>query len=40
MPDARLVVFSPAAHLANIERPKAVTRAVPDHLQAVVREGA
>src|SRR5215217_4597395 len=37
-PDARLEVLSPAAHLANVERPEAMTGAILDHLQAVVRE--
>ncbi|HEY6581132.1 MAG TPA: 3-oxoadipate enol-lactonase [Rubrobacter sp.] len=38
VPDARLEVLSPAAHLANVERPEAMTGAILDHLQAVVRE--
>ena len=33
VPDARLVVVEQAAHLANIERAKAVTRAILDHLE-------
>jgi 3-oxoadipate enol-lactonase len=36
--DSRLSVLSPAAHLANVESPKAMTRAILDHLQAVARE--
>ncbi len=36
VPDARLVILSPAAHLANVERPEALTAAVLDHLQPVV----
>ena len=37
VPDARLEILSPAAHLANIERPEAMTQAIFDHLQAVAR---
>jgi 3-oxoadipate enol-lactonase len=37
VPDARLEILSPAAHLANIERPEAITQAIFDHLQAVAR---
>ena len=33
VPDARLVVVEQAAHLANIERAEAVTRAILDHLE-------
>jgi 3-oxoadipate enol-lactonase len=36
VPDARLAVLSPAAHLANVERPEALTKAVLKHLQPVV----
>ena len=32
VPDARLIVLSPAAHLANVEQPEPVTRAILDHL--------
>jgi 3-oxoadipate enol-lactonase len=35
IPDARLVVVEQAAHLANVEQPEAVTRAVLDHLEPV-----
>jgi 3-oxoadipate enol-lactonase/4-carboxymuconolactone decarboxylase len=38
IPGARLVVLSPAAHLASIEQPEAVTQAILDHLSPVVRE--
>ncbi len=40
IPDARLEILSPAAHLANVERPEAMTRAILDHLQAAAREGS
>jgi 3-oxoadipate enol-lactonase len=33
-----LTVLSPAAHMANVESPEAVTGAILDHLQAVARE--
>lgn len=36
IPDAHLVVIDHAAHLANIEQPEAVTRAVLDHLKPVL----
>ena len=32
LPDAHVIVLSPAAHLANVEQPEAVTRAILDHL--------
>jgi 3-oxoadipate enol-lactonase len=32
VPDARVAVLSPAAHLANVEQPEAVTRLILDHL--------
>jgi 3-oxoadipate enol-lactonase len=35
IPDARLVVVEGAAHLANVEQPKEITRAVLDHLGSV-----
>jgi len=38
VPDARLEVIPHAAHLANIERPEAVTRAILDHLAPVAGE--
>ena len=34
VPDARLTVLSPAAHLANVESPEATTEAILEHLQA------
>jgi 3-oxoadipate enol-lactonase len=34
VPDARLEVLDPAAHLANVEQPEAVTRLILDHLEA------
>src|SRR5215213_5657794 len=34
---ARLTVLSPAARMANVESPEAVTGAILDHLQAVAR---
>ena len=37
VPDARLIVLSPAAHLANVEQPEPVTKAILDHL--TLREG-
>jgi 3-oxoadipate enol-lactonase len=39
IPDARFVVIEQAAHLANVERPGEVTRAVLDHLGPVSRKG-
>jgi len=39
VPDARLTVLSPAAHLANVESPEAMTGAILEHLQADPREG-
>src|ERR687894_2393503 len=39
IPGASLEVIPDAAHLANIERPEAVTQAILDHLSPVVREG-
>jgi len=38
VPDARLEILSPAAHLAKVERPEAMTGTVLEHLQAVARE--
>jgi 3-oxoadipate enol-lactonase len=38
IPGASLEVIPDAAHLANIERPEAVTQAILDHLSPVVRE--
>jgi 3-oxoadipate enol-lactonase len=38
VPDARLEILSPAAHLANVERPEAMTEKILDHLQAVAEE--
>jgi 3-oxoadipate enol-lactonase len=37
VPEAHLIVLSPAAHLANVEQPRAATRAILDHL--VLGEG-
>jgi 3-oxoadipate enol-lactonase len=37
IPDARLVVVDQAAHLANVEQPEAVTRAVLEHLEPVAK---
>jgi 3-oxoadipate enol-lactonase len=34
IPRARLEVLDPAAHLANVEQPEAVTRLIVDHLEA------
>jgi 3-oxoadipate enol-lactonase len=34
VPDARLEVLDPAAHLANVEQPEAVTRLILEHLEA------
>jgi 3-oxoadipate enol-lactonase len=34
VPGARLEVLDPAAHLANVEQPEAVTRLILDHLEA------
>jgi 3-oxoadipate enol-lactonase len=39
IPGASLEVIPDAAHLANIERPEAVTQTILDHLSSVVREG-
>ena len=33
IPDARLEVLDPGAHLVNLERPDAVTRLIRDHLE-------
>ena len=38
--EARLEILSPAAHLANVESPAAVTGAILRHLQAAAREEA
>ena len=35
---ARLEILSPAAHLANVESPEAMTGAILEHLQAAPRE--
>ena len=35
--DARLVVVEQAAHLANVEQPKAVTQAMLEHLESVAK---
>ena len=40
IPDARLVVVEQAAHLANVEQPKEITRALLDHLEPVSGERA
>lgn len=37
IPDTRLVVVEQAAHLANVEQPEAVTRAVLEHLEPVAK---
>ncbi|MCA1717162.1 MAG: 3-oxoadipate enol-lactonase [Actinobacteria bacterium] len=37
IPDACLVVVEQAAHLANVEQPEAVTRAVLEHLEPVAK---
>ena len=34
IPDARVEVLDPAAHLANVEQPEAVTRLIVEHLEA------
>jgi len=34
VPDARLEVLDPAAHLVNVEQPEAVTRLIVEHLEA------
>jgi 3-oxoadipate enol-lactonase len=34
IPGARLEVLDPAAHLANVEQPEAVTRLILEHLEA------
>ena len=39
IPDARLAVIERAAHIANVERPDEVTRAVLDHLDPVSKGG-
>jgi 3-oxoadipate enol-lactonase len=39
IPGASLEVIPNAAHLANIERPEAITQAILDHLSPVVGEG-
>jgi 3-oxoadipate enol-lactonase len=39
IPDARFEVIPHAAHLANVEQPGAVTRAILGHLEPVAREG-
>ena len=37
IPDSRLVVIEHAAHLANVEQPEEITRAVLDHLEPVAK---
>jgi pimeloyl-ACP methyl ester carboxylesterase len=39
IPDASLELIPNAAHLANLEQPKAVTQTILDHLSPVVMEG-
>ena len=39
IPDASLEVIPDAAHLANIEQPEAITRAILEHLSPLVKEG-
>ena len=39
VPDARFELLPHAAHLANVEQPGAVTRAILGHLEPVAREG-
>jgi pimeloyl-ACP methyl ester carboxylesterase len=39
IPDARLEVVPQAAHLANVERPEKVTRALSAHLEPVAAGG-
>lgn len=39
IPGAKLTVIENAAHIANVERPELVTRAILDHLQPVVEIG-
>ncbi len=39
VPDARFELVPHAAHLANVEQPEAVTRAILGHLEPLVREG-
>lgn len=39
IPGASLEVVPDAAHLANVERPEAITQAILDHLCPVLREG-
>ena len=39
IPDASLEVIPDAAHLANIEQPEAITRAILEHLSPGVKEG-
>jgi pimeloyl-ACP methyl ester carboxylesterase len=39
IPGADFEVVPDASHLANIERPEVVTRAILDHLAPVVRQG-
>ena len=38
IPDARLVIVEQASHLANVEQPETVTRAVLEHLEPVAKE--
>jgi 3-oxoadipate enol-lactonase len=39
IPDARLAVIPDAAHLANVEQPETITRAILAHLRPILREG-
>ena len=39
VPDARLTILPRAAHLANVERPDALTEAILDHLDPVIHGG-
>jgi 3-oxoadipate enol-lactonase len=38
IPDGRLLIIDQAAHLANVEQPEAVTRAILEHLEPVAKE--
>lgn len=37
--DASLEVIPDAAHIANVEQPEAITRAILEHLSPIVKEG-
>jgi pimeloyl-ACP methyl ester carboxylesterase len=39
IPGADFEVVPDASHLANIERPEVITRAILEHLEPVVRQG-